>query len=1602
MKRVVCWFLLATASGYAQGTIQTFAGGAGTTPPSSIVLESSSFTVDGTGNVFLAGQNRIRKLTPGGVITNYATNIGIGDEPYLAIDGLGNLLFDKYSPFQVLKLGADGGISPIYSASPILSREYARHLAGDSHGNVYMVFVVTSPPTGETYSVVKVSPTGSMSAVVNLGSAIYPVRNMPTGLTVDSAGNAYVAKSVTLGSASAWMITRINPDLTTTVIVTYDGAAGGAIAADNAGNLFFVRGCQIHRVNPARSILTVAGTGECATSGDGGPVLNARINPTELRVDGTGAVYFTEGRDRLRKFTVDGPIKTIAGQGAQEGIGYGDGGPATSAILGIMADVSPDSLGNLWISDGTSIAARRVTATGIISSVPMPSGYTPLASDGQGNLYGVTHTQLFQVAPNFTVTPIPGSDANPLTSIAANSAGIIYGATVDEQRNGAVRRIMPDGTRSYVANCGGAATCVDSNPVDAGSAALFAPTGIAVNGDGEVFFAEPGRHRVRKLSGGTIRTIAGTGVAGFSGDGGQAAGAQLNGPGGVAVDNAGNLFISDTENHRVRKVSPAGVITTLAGTGIDGFSGDGGPATLAQMTKPGAIKVNAAGVVFFTDNAVRRVRTISAPAPVATTFATIPAGMPLRIGGTPYTSPAVLTLDSGSVINVEALPAGVGVGTRTKFTSWSDGGAAAHTITLGMSAATYTAVYATEHQLTTTALPTGAGIVTVLPASSDGYYSAGQQVQVTATAASGFAFTSFSGNASGSTNPLTVTMSGPRSFTAEFRCTYGLPATSVNLPGSSGAGNVTVTTGPGCAVGPVSDAAWLTVQPTSGIGTTTFTFRHGVNNGAARTGTISINGQTFTVLQAPAAIPTILAAAPQNAAGLAQTFTVTARDGDGESDLSRLYFLVNAGPTIPANGCHGFYDRDANAFYLFNDALTAPLGPVAPGSAATASNSQCAVVGSASERLSGGGTDVTLRIALRAQGSYADSPQNVYVLAQDRDSHDSGWIQASKWIPQASANQPPSIVSGKPANATGSPQTFLFTARDTNGSGNIYRLYFLVNEAPSIPAGACHGFYERASNAVFLFNDTLTTILGPLKPGESRTLQNGACTIHGATTRLAGSSGTDLDVEIGMSLDAAFGAKPRRVYLWARDNENNDTGWVQTGQWSHAGANVPPTLISAPPATATGSPETFTITARDANGFTDLERIYFLVNNTATVTAGACHGLYDRPNNAVYLFNDNVTAAMGPLTPGSGTTLANSACTVHGDRTQVTSATGTDLVFKLGLSLRATFATTGRNLYLWVKDTAGNGTGWVQTSVWNPSIGNLPPILQTMTPAEVTGSPQTFTITARDPNGFANLSRIYFLVNVEATISTGTCHGLYDRASNSVVLYNDALTGVLGPLTAGTSGTLENSACGIHGETTGAVSGAGTDLVVRLGISLKGAFGAGEKSLYIWLRDAEANDTGWIRASIWRGGATAPSLVSAKPAVAAGSPQTFRFVTRDPNGYQDLYRLYFLVSGTPEIPANTCHGFYERSTNGLYLYKDGLTAVVGPLTPGSAGTLQNSQCIIDGTSSQLEGAAGTDLTLRIGMGLRGEFAATAKNVYMWVRDNEANDTGWVAAARWNP
>jgi len=335
-------------------------------------------------------------------------------------------------------------------------------------------------------------------------------------------------------------------------------------------------------------ITTVAGTGTAAYSGDGGPATAAAVQyPFDVAVDAAGNVYLTDHiNHRIRKvWASNGTITTVAGTGVQGS--SGDGGPATAAQINTPTGIGLDSSGNLYIADYSACVVRKVTAaTGLISTV---AGSGTCGFNGDG-LVG------------------PATWLNNPYDIAVDSAGNLY---IADFMNSRIRKVAASGgTVTTFAGTGGFGYGGDGG--QAIWATFNSPTYLAVDGS-SLYIADTNNYRVRKvqLASGIIVTAAGTGIQGFSGDGGPASAAKLSLPFGLAVDAAGNLFIADEFNHRIRRVAGAtGVITTVAGTGTAGFGGDGGPATAAALNYPQGVAVDAAGLLYIADTQNNRIRKV--------------------------------------------------------------------------------------------------------------------------------------------------------------------------------------------------------------------------------------------------------------------------------------------------------------------------------------------------------------------------------------------------------------------------------------------------------------------------------------------------------------------------------------------------------------------------------------------------------------------------------------------------------------------------------------------------------------------------------------------------------------------------------------------------------------------------------------------------------------------------------------------------------------------------------------------------------------------------------------------------------------------------------
>jgi hypothetical protein len=367
-------------------------------------------------------------------------------------------------------------------------------------------------------------------------------------------------------------------------------------------------------------ISTFAGTGAAAFAGDGGPAVAAALHqPKDAEWLADGSVLVADTRNhRVRRIWPSGIVATVAGTGVP---GFsGDGGAATAAALSFPSDVEPTADGGFLIADLGNRRVRKVSAAGAIATV---AGNGSSGAGGNGG-------------------PATSASLDEPAALAVTPDG---GFLIADAGSDRVRAVSPGGTISTVAGGGGGDDDDDDDDEEGGSgdggpatqAELGSPSGVAAAPGGGFLVSELGEHRVRLVSpAGTITRVAGRGTSGFSGDGGAATSARLNQPAGISVTPDGGFLVADTRNGRVRKVSPDGAISTVAGGGAPGFAGDGGPATSARLDLPYAAASGPGGALLIADSGNNRLRLVEGAA-------TAPFAPPLE-GETPPAAPRVKVL----------------------------------------------------------------------------------------------------------------------------------------------------------------------------------------------------------------------------------------------------------------------------------------------------------------------------------------------------------------------------------------------------------------------------------------------------------------------------------------------------------------------------------------------------------------------------------------------------------------------------------------------------------------------------------------------------------------------------------------------------------------------------------------------------------------------------------------------------------------------------------------------------------------------------------------------------------------------------------------------
>ena len=597
-----------------------------------------SVAVDAAGNVYVVDtqNHRIRKIDTDGRISTFA---GTGED------------------------GEDGDGGPATEAELC----YPAGVAADAAGNVYVA-------DRWNHRVRKIDSDGIISTVAGTGSpggngdggpATQAQLAFPGAVAADPSGNLYIAEG------GSHRIRKVNVDGVITRFAGtgragYSGDGGPAasarlaqpfgVAADAAGNVYVADSWnhRIRRVNPLGGISTFAGTGHRADGGDGGPAARAQLAyPAGIAAGPAGRMYVvsyvpsTRNR-RIRKIGADGVISAFAGTGAE---GYaGDADPAPAAQLASPLGVTVDAEGNVYIADtrnarvrvvrpglqlrvalGTSgeHVALVVGETGVFTRGGQPVLEGSEVYSGNGNTYALTKSTDGLTAATY----VPESQQVRL--------GARGGVTLTRDEDGTWRidgepvenghrhilggrgfvLELADGTwglaEYVIETVAGTVEAIEGAP--ATSAPVSRPTNVAVDAVGNVYYTERYDHRVRKIdSAGTVTTYAGTGDWGASGDDGPASKARLYGPAGLAFDRAGNLYVAERGGRRVRRIDAGGVITTFAGSGSCCSAGDGGTALQAQFNQPSGVAVDAGGNVYVTDRNDGRIRSIDAEGLIST------------------------------------------------------------------------------------------------------------------------------------------------------------------------------------------------------------------------------------------------------------------------------------------------------------------------------------------------------------------------------------------------------------------------------------------------------------------------------------------------------------------------------------------------------------------------------------------------------------------------------------------------------------------------------------------------------------------------------------------------------------------------------------------------------------------------------------------------------------------------------------------------------------------------------------------------------------------------------------------------------------------------
>jgi surface protein len=589
--------------------ISGFADGVGTAAEFNWPI---GITVDVSNNVYVTeiGNNRIRKITPAGVVSTLAgstrgyedgsgPNAKFSEPRGITVDIQGTIYVADYGNDKIRKITSTGVVTTLAGSirgfadgtGTTAQFNFPYGITVDSNGIIYVADM-------DNDRIRRVTPTGVVTTIAGSsrgyvdGTGINAKFSQPRGITIDSSGNIYISDTTNQ------RIRKMSPSGTVTTVAGGGGVgfADGigtstrfslprGLAVDKAGNLYVsdTQNNRIRKITPTGTVTTLAGSNKTAIDGT---AENAQFNsPTGIARDTSGNIYVADTfNHRIRKITPNGLVTTLAGST----VGYADG-TGNNAQFNIPWGIVVDAIGNVYVADRGNNRIRKITVNGVVTTI---AGSIFGFSDGNGT----------------------SAQFNGPSDIALDAAGNIYVADTFNHR---IRKITPVGEVTTLA--GSTRGYVDG----IGNAAQFnTPFGIAIDRLGTIYVADTSNNKIRKISSsGVVTTLAGSNFGFLDGN---VSVAQFGSPYRLELDETGSIYVSDSNNHRIRKISTSGVVTTIVGT-TSGFAE--GDASSAKFSLPYGISLDPSGNLYVADYGNSRIRKITiSTAPTGTASQTFCSG----------------------------------------------------------------------------------------------------------------------------------------------------------------------------------------------------------------------------------------------------------------------------------------------------------------------------------------------------------------------------------------------------------------------------------------------------------------------------------------------------------------------------------------------------------------------------------------------------------------------------------------------------------------------------------------------------------------------------------------------------------------------------------------------------------------------------------------------------------------------------------------------------------------------------------------------------------------------------------------------------------------